>query len=265
MLRLNRLPHHHRRGGGAAAAGATAGAGAGGSGSIIAIVAQQQRLRLLITTLLLCFLLPMTMTSVANAYSILDVLKLTGTTHATCPAGCTLCSCLDVTSSSSTTTTSTSRSELMEECTQSQSIMACQAQTLDKCFSQLLFPTSSSSGTGTTTMKDNVDIAGLCAIQCPTTPDATRLGTVVQCRLCDIFTCCGTCPTNMADQCFPPSTTTTTGGGGGYTPSGWTPLVCGEDTTTDGSSGGKSSSSSMLKEGVVVGVCLALILLLLPW
>jgi hypothetical protein len=259
MLRLNRLPHHqhHRRGGGAAG-----GVGGGISSGIIAIA--QQRLRL-ITTTLLCFLLPMTMTSVANAYSILDVLKLTGTTPATCPSECTLCSCLDpITSSSSTTTTTTttttSRSKLMEECTQSQSIKACQTQTLDKCFSQLLFTTT---GAAATTMKDNVDIAGLCAIQCPTTPDATRLGTVVQCRLCDIFTCCGSCPTNMADQCFPPSTTTTTGGGGGYTPSGWTPLVC-EDTTADGSSGGKSSSN-VLKEGVVVGLCLALILLLLPW
>jgi hypothetical protein len=111
-------------------------------------------------------------------------------------------------------------------------------------------------------MKDNVDIAGLCAIQCPTT-GATRLGTVVQCRLCDIFTCCDTCPSNMADQCFPPSTTTTTGGG--YTPSGWKPMVCEDTTTTDGGSSGGKSSSNVLKEGVVVGLCLALILLLLPW
>jgi hypothetical protein len=263
MLRLNHLPHqhqhhHHRRGGG----------GGGGSG-IIAIVAQQR----LITTLLLSFLLPMTMTlvpSVANAYSILDVLKLTGTTSATCPTECTLCSCLDIssttTTSSTTSISSSSRSQLIEECTQSQSIMACQSQTLDKCFSQLLFPTSSSSSSAastTTTMKDNVDIAGLCAIQCPTTGDAPRLGTVVQCRLCDIFTCCDTCPTNMADQCFPPTTTTTTtttGGGGEYTPSGWKPLVC--EDTPDGS-GGKRVVA-VLEDGVVVGLCLALVLLL-PW
>jgi hypothetical protein len=234
MLRFDRQPpwrhHHHHRVGGDADAGA---------GGFLAIVQQQ----LLIATLLL---LPMTLVlPSANAYSILDVLKLTGTTStATCPAECTLCSCLDITSSSTTSTSA--RGKLIDECTQTKSIEACRLNTLDECFLQLLFPTSGSSSTTTTgssggATKDNVDIAGLCAIQCPTTEGAARPGTAIQCRLCDIFTCCGTCPTSMADQCFPPPPATT---GGGYTPTGWEPLVCDSPTDTGGGSGGKSSSSA---------------------
>ena len=87
MLRFDSPPwrhhHHHRVGGG--------GGAAGGGGGILAAISQQQQL--LIATLLL---LPMTLVlPSANAYSILDVLKLTGTTStATCPAECTLCSVL---------------------------------------------------------------------------------------------------------------------------------------------------------------------------
>ena len=261
MLRFDRQPpwrhhHHHRVGGG----------GDDGVGGILAIVQRQ----LLIATLLL---LPMTLVlPSANAYSILDVLKLTGTTStATCPAECTLCSCLDITSPS--TTSASARGESIDECTQARSIEACRSNTLDECFLRLLFPTSGSStttagGSGGGATKDIVDIAGLCAIQCPTTRGAARPGTAIQCRLCDIFTCCGTCPTSMADQCFPPPpATTTTGGVGGYTPTGWKPLLC--EATAGAGSGGKSSSSAKGRHGGGGGgggiVFLALVLLLLPW
>lgn len=236
MLRFDHLPWHHQRGGG------------GGGGGIIAIVQQLFIATILLPSFTAFFLLPMTMTLIpsANAYSILDVLKLTGTTAATCPAECTLCSCLDISSTMSTSTSTPARSKLIDECTQAKSIEACQTQTLDKCFLQLLFPTASSSSTTTSSgaMKENVDIAGLCAIQCPTT-GATRLGTAIQCRLCDVFTCCGTCPLSMADQCFPPPPTITTTGGG-YTPTEWKPLVC-KDTA--GGSGGKRSSSAGGRRG----------------
>ena len=254
MLRFDSPPwrhhHHHRVGGGGDD-------GAGGGGGILAIVQQQ----LLIATLLL---LPMTLVlPPANAYSILDVLKLTGTTStATCPAECTLCSCLDITSSSTTS----ARGKLIDECTQTKSIEACRLNTLDECFLRLLFPASSSSTTTTGSSggatKDNVDITGLCAIQCPTTEGAARPGTAIQCRLCDIFTCCGTCPTSMADQCFPPPPTTT---GGGYTPTGWEPLLCDSPTDTGGGSGGKSSSSAKGWRGGSGGIVFLALILLLPW
>ncbi len=84
--------------------------------------------------------------------------------------------------------------------------------------------------------------------------------TSIQCRLCDIFACCVSCPPDGAVGCFPPPANDDAGGGGGYTPAGWKPDACDAD---DGRDGGESNGAIRRETGalttvVVRGLSLAL-------
>jgi hypothetical protein len=84
--------------------------------------------------------------------------------------------------------------------------------------------------------------------------------TSIQCRLCDIFACCESCPPDGAVGCFPPHANEDAGGGGGYTPAGWEPTVCdGDDGHGGGDSNGAHRHAAVTLTTVVVrGLSLAL-------
>lgn len=174
----------------------------------------------------LAFLAGTPTTTTTTAFSILDVLALTGN-GAACPAGCPLCQCVNATEST------------VDACTHARSVEACASDALDECYAGLLGG-------------DDVDVAGLCAVQCgdggggQQMMQDTQKASSVQCRLCDIFACCSDCPSERASECFPPNVED------GYTPTGWEPLSCdGIGTSSDG--GGISSGSRRVAEFTGVG------------
>ncbi len=170
-----------------------------------------------------------TMMKKTTANSILDALGLTDN-GIPCPADCPLCQCIANTTDSIFD---------VDACARAKSIEACSSGTLGACYNH----PGSTSGGGTTTMDVN-DVAGMCDVQCGGEGGNGRRmqmidlegladASSIQCRLCEIFSCCGSCPSDKAMECFPP---TNVEDGGGYTPAGWEPPQCdgGNDPNGDG-------------------------------
>mmetsp|Transcript_27020 Transcript_27020/g.56845 ORF Transcript_27020/g.56845 Transcript_27020/m.56845 type:complete len:202 (-) Transcript_27020:330-935(-) len=120
--------------------------------------------------------------------------------NGTCPEGCFLCECTDSED---------------PECLLQSSIRSCQEKTLAACYSNFL--------------PGGTDISGLCASQCDegAQPSLALTEDLLRsvCRLCEIFTCCETCPAERIPECFPSNLDE------GYTPPDWEPATCLEESS----------------------------------
>lgn len=134
-----------------------------------------------------------------------DITDLLGT-NTTCPPDCPLCACIPTEDADNSTTTTT---EIDTNCLLSASIEACSSNTFDKCYADLL-----------SLFGDDIDIQGLCSVQCGKPEEEIPPSFKSVCRVCDIFACCNECPSERSAECFPSDIED------GYTPVGWEPAVC---------------------------------------